>query len=124
MRTAPWPPEEWGPFFARLTATWPTETSPRSTRFTVVFLASGPAFFTKLLWALGETLDVWPKPLILDSRVWASLEALRWDSRLAAGSRRWSKRYIAYLRACEAWAGERFVAQDVEFTVFDRAPLG
>lgn len=82
----------------------------------------GPAFFTKLLWVLGKTTDTTPEPLILDSFVWKSLGALDWDSRQAAGgSRRWRDRYLAYLRACAAWAGSEYSAEDVEYTLFERA---
>ena len=82
----------------------------------------GPAFFTKLLWVLGQTVDISPAPLILDSFVWKSLGSLKWNSQTAAGgSRRRGDRYLAYLQACEAWAGEQFSPEDVEYTLFMRA---
>ena len=66
----------------------------------------GPAFFTKWLWAAGLDRDLEVTPLILDARVWASLRALGWDSREAAGSKRWAQRYLAYLRAMARWSDE------------------
>jgi len=65
----------------------------------------GPAFFTKWFWAVGLGQNLEPTPLILDARVWASLGALGWDSREAAGSRRWRQRYVAYLDAMQKWSG-------------------
>lgn len=65
----------------------------------------GPAFYTKWFWAVGLPFKPTPRPLILDSRVWASLGFLGWDSRTAAGTTRWGPRYRAYLEACERWAG-------------------
>jgi hypothetical protein len=64
----------------------------------------GPAFFTKWFWVAGLDRGLDPTPLILDARVWASLGALGWDSREAAGSRRWPQRYVAYLQSMERWA--------------------
>lgn len=80
----------------------------------------GPSFFTKWLWLMGHNAGTSPRPLILDDRVGASLVALGWDSRKAAGSRRRSARYVAYLRACEIWASEHpgFTPEDVEFSLF------
>jgi len=64
----------------------------------------GPPFLTKWLWVVGTTVETaWP-PLILDSRVWNGLGGLTWDSHRAAKSRRWGDRYVAYLKACAAWA--------------------
>lgn len=63
----------------------------------------GPAFFTKWFWAVGLDRQLDPTPLILDARVWASLKALGWDSRRAAGSARRAKRYTAYLESMERW---------------------
>lgn len=63
----------------------------------------GPAFFTKWFWAAGLDQDLDPMPLILDARVWASLAALEWSSRDAAGSNRRAKRYVAYLESMGRW---------------------
>lgn len=64
----------------------------------------GPSFFTKWFWAAGLDRALDPTPLILDEQVWASLGALGWDSRVAAGSRRRAKRYGAYLESMRRWA--------------------
>lgn len=80
----------------------------------------GPSFFTKMLWAIGTTLDVRPTPLIMDRLVWAALGEIGWNSQVAAGSRRWGDRYVAYLRACEEWAGDHHTPEDVEYTLFLR----
>lgn len=64
----------------------------------------GPAFLTKWLWGTCLAVDVTPTPLILDSRVWAGLRELGWDSREAAGSRRRADRYRAYLLTLGRWA--------------------
>jgi len=85
----------------------------------------GPAFLTKWLWVVGTTVRTAWSPLILDSRVWGGLSALKWDSRLAANSKRRGKRYVAYLQACAAWAsklgnelqdGTR--PEDIEYSLF------
>jgi hypothetical protein len=81
----------------------------------------GPAFFTKWLWLVGQTTELRPKPLILDSLVWQSLRDLGWNSEEAARTRRWGARYVAYLMACESWATDGFSAEDVEYTLFIRA---
>lgn len=64
----------------------------------------GPAYFTKWFWAVGLDRNVEPPGLILDTRVWASLETLGWDSRAAAGTMRRAERYVAYLEAMGRWA--------------------
>jgi len=81
----------------------------------------GPAFFTKLLWVLGQTVNVSPTPLVMDSLVWKSLGQLGWNRQTAAGgSRRSGDQYLAYLSACEIWAGEHASPEDVEYTLFER----
>lgn len=81
----------------------------------------GPAFFTKWFWASGIGHSLAP-PLILDARVWASLGALGWDSRQAAGSTKWSDRYAAYLDCMERWASSSLpgieTAEDLEQVLF------
>jgi hypothetical protein len=80
----------------------------------------GPAFFTKWLWVLGRLTKSSPQPLILDARVWSSLRRIGWDSREAAGSRRWSKRYPAYLLASAEWADAAACEpEDVEYTLYE-----
>jgi hypothetical protein len=71
-----------------------------------------------VLWVVGQTVAVALTTLILDSRVWESLDTIKWDSRRASGSRRWGDRYRAYLEACDAWAKPGFTAEDVEYTLF------
>jgi hypothetical protein len=81
----------------------------------------GPSFHTKWIWLVGRLVGTVPRPLILDARVWCSLRALKWNSLEAAGGdRRYSHRYVAYLQACQQWAGTKHSAEDVEFTLFDR----
>ena len=83
----------------------------------------GPAFFTKWLWLMGASLERpkgTPQPLILDSRVWAALADLGWNSQKAAdGSRHWGNRYEAYLLACAIWAKQhKKKPEDIEFSLF------
>lgn len=82
----------------------------------------GGPFLTKFLWAVGTTLPpMHVRPLILDSRVWYSLnELLRWNSLLAAGTRSWAARYEAYLSAMYRWAAAVGVAhpEQLELLLF------
>jgi len=64
----------------------------------------GPPFFTKWFWSASLAHALHPAPLILDSRVWASLEAVCWNSITAAGTRRRADRYLAYLHAMDRWS--------------------
>jgi len=81
----------------------------------------GPAFFTKWLWAAGCSRPAGNQALVLDSRVWASLGALEWNSIESAGSRRRADRYGAYVRSCEQWSDAMpgVSAEDVEWALFD-----
>jgi hypothetical protein len=63
----------------------------------------GPSFFTKWFWAAGLAQPLRLTPLILDSRVWDALGAVRWNSIDAAGSRLRRERYAAYLVAMDRW---------------------
>lgn len=63
--------------------------------------------------------------LVLDSRVWVGLRELKWDSQQAADSTRWGDRYVAYLKACAAWASqhqselpEGTMPEDIEYSLF------
>ncbi|WP_156664725.1 hypothetical protein [Mycobacterium sp. 852002-51057_SCH5723018] len=85
----------------------------------------GPPFLTKWLWVVGTTVKTPWTPLILDSRVWKGLRQLRWDSQRAANSNRWGDRYVAYLKACAAWASqlreelpEGTTPEDIEYSLF------
>lgn len=69
----------------------------------------GEAFFTKWFFASGLSVEDGRllKPLVLDSRVWKSLESLGWSSQRASGFRyrsHPSAGYCAYLRAARDWA--------------------
>jgi hypothetical protein len=81
----------------------------------------GPAFFTKWLWAAGCTNPAGNQAFVLDSRVWASLRKLGWNSNEAAGSRIRSIRYGAYVESCVRWSEglTRVSAEDVEWALFD-----
>lgn len=82
----------------------------------------GPAFFTKWFWASTLGAELMLTPLILDDRVWRSLGSLGWDSRVAAGSRRWGDRYVAYLRALHQWATLIGVSpEELEWALFTTA---
>jgi hypothetical protein len=82
----------------------------------------GPAFFTKWFWASTLGAELALVPLILDARVWRSLGSLGWDSRVAAGSRHWGDRYVAYLEAMRRWSNEIEVsAEELEWLLFTRA---
>jgi hypothetical protein len=77
----------------------------------------GPAFFTKWLWAASSMNT--NACLVLDSRVWASLGALGWNSLEAAGRRDWPSRYAAYVAACNQCAGSVGVrGEDIEYVLF------
>jgi hypothetical protein len=82
----------------------------------------GPSFFTKWFWVSGIDRGLSPTPLILDDRVWASLAALGWDSRVAAASRRRNDRYEAYLESMERWAAAKLpgisTAEQLEQVLF------
>jgi hypothetical protein len=83
-------------------------------------------FFTKWLWASGtRSLKPGPVPLVLDSRVWRSLNnGLGWNSLIAAQSFSWSDRYAAYCETIARWAaglseeGRMVSAEDLEFGLF------
>lgn len=85
----------------------------------------GPPFLTKWLWVVGTTVKTPWTPLVLDSRVWVGLRELKWDSQQAADSTRWGDRYVAYLKACAAWASqhqselpEGTTPEDIEYSLF------
>lgn len=87
------------------------------------------AFFTKWLWAASSDS---PNRccLVQDARVWASLGACEWDSRVASGRKDWPSRYAAYVRdvhQCARQLRHGVSAEDVEYVLFymngDRALL-
>ena len=79
-------------------------------------------FFTKWLWAASTAGPPENRCLVLDQRVWASLNnALGWTSWIAAGSRSRADRYAAYVQRCHAWAaelGDRVSPEDIECALF------
>ena len=89
-------------------------------------------FFTKWLWAASCIGTPERRCLVLDARVWSTLnEALSWSSLVAAGTRRRAARYEAYVDTCHSWAaalGNGVSAEDVEWALFaangDLARLG
>lgn len=86
----------------------------------------GPAFFTKWLWSSTLRCPPDERGLILDARVWATLNGpLGWSSVVATGgSRRRPERYVAYVTAARRWASELTTdeadvsAEDVEWALF------
>ncbi|MFG2405417.1 hypothetical protein ACGFR8_13975 [Streptomyces brevispora] len=80
----------------------------------------GRSFFTKWFAAVDDRGPECERALILDNRVFHSLNALGWSSWEAAGTRRWPKRYAAYVSAMHAWAGELGVTAGwLEWLLFD-----
>lgn len=82
-------------------------------------------FFTKWLWAVGtRAQERVARPLVLDSRVRATLKALGWNSVKAAGTRRRSVRYATYCEATVRWGallsehGRTVSAEDLEYALF------
>lgn len=84
----------------------------------------GPSFFTKWFWtaALHGKGD---RPLILDDRVWATLNRLGWTGRAAAHRRR--DRYAAYVESMTEWVdalnaieGTALTAEGLEYLMFER----
>jgi hypothetical protein len=82
-------------------------------------------FFTKWLWASSLTRPPDERALILDSRVFATLNGpLGWSSVVAAGSSRRSLRYRAYVDAARSWArhltenDHLTTAEDIEWALF------
>jgi hypothetical protein len=65
----------------------------------------GRSFFTKWFAAVDDGAGPGDRALILDNRVLRSLNALGWTSIEAAGTRRRSARYAAYVRAVHTRAG-------------------
>ncbi|CAM5737229.1 hypothetical protein SHIRM173S_13168 [Streptomyces hirsutus] len=64
----------------------------------------GRSFFTKWFAAVDDREATCERALILDDRVFRSLNALGWSSKEAADSRRWSARYVTYVIAMHSWA--------------------
>ncbi|MEQ8145595.1 hypothetical protein [Streptomyces sp. OP7] len=77
----------------------------------------GRSFFTKWFAAVDDRDG--DRALILDNRVLRSLNALGWTSWQAAGTRRLSVRYAAYVSSMHGWAAQLGVAADrLEWLLF------
>jgi len=86
----------------------------------------GEAFFTKWLWAVSTRRNAQYLALVLDARVWRTLNqpisdgGLGWSSLVAADSRYRHLRYQAYVDACCSWADALSCdAEDVEWALFE-----
>ncbi|MEU1200975.1 hypothetical protein ABZ446_32800 [Streptomyces sp. NPDC005813] len=78
------------------------------------------SFFTKWFAAVDDRDAAYERALILDDRVFQSLNALGWSSKEAASTRRWSARYAAYIEAMHEWANSLGVtAEWLEWLMFD-----
>ncbi|MGW4302068.1 8-oxoguanine DNA glycosylase OGG fold protein [Streptomyces sp. NPDC004646] len=64
----------------------------------------GRSFFTKWFAAVDERDTTHDRALILDDRVFHSLNALGWTSWQAAGTRHWPTRYATYVSSMHSWA--------------------
>ncbi|MGW7042400.1 8-oxoguanine DNA glycosylase OGG fold protein [Streptomyces avermitilis] len=80
----------------------------------------GRSFFTKWFAAVDDRGAEGERALILDDRVFRSLNAFGWSSKEAAGTRRWPARYATYVGAMHGWAGSLEVpAAWLEWLMFD-----
>lgn len=81
------------------------------------------AFFTKWLWAASYIGPTDQHCLVLDSRVWTTLnETFEWSSVVAAGTISRPARYASYVTSCHDWArelDEGVSAEDVEWALFE-----
>ncbi|MCC0580203.1 8-oxoguanine DNA glycosylase OGG fold protein [Streptomyces californicus] len=79
----------------------------------------GRSFFTKWFAAVDDREATCERALILDNRVFRSLNALGWSSWKAAGTRHWPTRYTTYVSAMHVWASELGVTPDwLEWLLF------
>ncbi|MCG7210746.1 hypothetical protein [Streptomyces arenae] len=79
----------------------------------------GRSFFTKWF-AVVDDGSAAERALILDDRVFRTLNALGWVSWRAAGTRNRAARYVAYVRDMHSWAKELDVAPAwLEWLMFD-----
>lgn len=80
----------------------------------------GRSFFTKWFAAVDDRDAPCDRALILDDRVFRSLNALGWTSWEAAGTRHWPARYAAYVSSMHDWASSLGVtAEWLEWLLFD-----
>ncbi|MFJ9640076.1 hypothetical protein [Streptomyces sp. NPDC101178] len=81
----------------------------------------GRSFLTKWFAAVDDRAPDAHRALILDVRVFRSLNALGWSSREAAGVSHWPTRYAVYVNTMHTWARELGVTADwLEWLLFDR----
>ncbi|MGW2789498.1 8-oxoguanine DNA glycosylase OGG fold protein [Streptomyces sp. NPDC001251] len=79
----------------------------------------GRSFFTKWFAAVDDREATCERALILDNRVFRSLNALGWSSWEAAGTRHWPTRYVTYVSAMHGWASSLSVTPDwLEWLLF------
>ncbi|MEV4340125.1 hypothetical protein [Streptomyces sp. NPDC049590] len=79
----------------------------------------GRSFFTKWFAAVDDREAPSERALILDDRVFRSLNALGWTSWQAAGTRHWPTRYAAYVSTMHDWASATGVTADwLEWLLF------
>ncbi|MDF3288468.1 8-oxoguanine DNA glycosylase OGG fold protein [Streptomyces silvisoli] len=79
----------------------------------------GRPFFTKWFAAVDARDSECERALILDARVFRSLNALGWYSWKAAGTRHWPTRYATYVSTMHGWATRLGVTADwLEWLLF------
>lgn len=79
----------------------------------------GRSFFTKWFAAVDDREATCDRALILDDRVFRSLNALGWSSWKAAGTRHWPTRYATYVSSMHRWASSLGVTADwLEWLLF------
>ncbi|MET8567828.1 hypothetical protein [Streptomyces sp. NPDC004783] len=79
----------------------------------------GRSFFTKWLAVVDDRDATCERALILDDRVFRSLNALGWSSWTAAGTRHWPTRYATYVSSMHGWASSLGVTADwLEWLLF------
>ncbi|GHH03949.1 hypothetical protein [Streptomyces rubradiris] len=79
----------------------------------------GRSFFTKWFAAVDDREAPCERALILDDRVFRSLNALGWTSWKAAGTRHWPTRYATYVSTMHDWAASTGVTADwLEWLLF------
>ncbi|MFF5760359.1 hypothetical protein ACFY7A_33610 [Streptomyces longwoodensis] len=79
----------------------------------------GRSFFTKWFAAVDDRGGTHERALILDDRVFRSLNALGWSSWEAAGTRHWPTRYAVYVSSMHEWASALGVTADrLEWLLF------
>ncbi|MFF7100001.1 hypothetical protein ACFY9X_07420 [Streptomyces nigra] len=79
----------------------------------------GRSFFTKWFAAVDDRDTTCDRALILDDRVFRSLNALGWSSWKAAGTRHWPTRYATYVSSMHGWASSLGVTADwLEWLLF------